>query len=360
MNFIHNIKETNLEACDNAGSFLQSSMWGEFKSRFEWKAKAFLVGWEGDEETPLLVIYRPLAAGVSFAYVPWGPQLPAGFLDGDRVQALMELSKKIKPLLPPNIAFLRYDPPWHNEIIGIINAEAVLFKLAGFKHAAADIQPPDTVIVDLSPPCEKILADMKSKCRYNITLAGKKGVKVTVCGSRELDVFYGLFKETAERDGIAFHSFDYYKTLFETCDKRAKSLKINLYIASHEEDRLAAIIVLVRGKTATYLYGASSNIKRNLMAPYALQWKAMQDAKDAGCTEYDLFGIPPDDNPDHPMAGLYRFKTGFGGKIIHRAGSWDYKYKPLIYNLFTAAEALRKKLRDRRKKISHKDAKAQS
>jgi lipid II:glycine glycyltransferase (peptidoglycan interpeptide bridge formation enzyme) len=86
------------------------------------------------------------------------------------------------------------------------------------------------------------------------------------------------------------------------------------------------------------------------MAPYALQWKVMQDAHAAGCTVYDLFGIPPDDNPNHPMAGLYRFKTGFGGKILHRPGSWDYPFKPLLYTLFSSAERLRKKIRDRKKR----------
>jgi lipid II:glycine glycyltransferase (peptidoglycan interpeptide bridge formation enzyme) len=85
------------------------------------------------------------------------------------------------------------------------------------------------------------------------------------------------------------------------------------------------------------------------MAPYALQWRAMQDAKNAGCKSYDLFGIPPDDNPYHPMAGPSLFKTGFGGKIIHRPGSWDYPYQPLLYKVFRFAEGVRKKLRDMKK-----------
>jgi lipid II:glycine glycyltransferase (peptidoglycan interpeptide bridge formation enzyme) len=190
---------------------------------------------------------------------------------------------------------------------------------------------------------------MKSKWRYNISLAGKKGVQVKEGGVQELEVFYALLKETAARDGIAIHSFDYYKTLFEICS-RCGNLSIRLYTAVHESDTLAAIIVLFRGEYATYLYGASSNVKRNLMAAYALQWQAIQDAKQAGCKLYDLFGIPPDDNPKHPMAGLYRFKTGFGGQIIRRPGSWDYPYKPAVYNLFVIAESLRKKLRDRKKR----------
>jgi lipid II:glycine glycyltransferase (peptidoglycan interpeptide bridge formation enzyme) len=370
--FIKNITKASLDVCDEADSFLQSAMWGEFKSRFGWNALAFLIEWDGYEKRPLLTLARRLAPGFSFAYVPWGPQLPPDFPAENRAQALAQLAVRLKPLLSRNTAFIRFDPPWYSEdaagvshnkdgadLTAVSHNEGAALKTAGFKRATADIQPPDTVIVNLSDSCEDILASMKPKWRYNISLAGKKGVCVNTGEEKELETFYGLLKDTAQRDGIAIHSFEYYKTLFEICEKRNKNgegLSLRLYTAVHEGDTLAAIVVLFRARYAAYLYGASSNEKRNLMAPYALQWKAMQDAKEAGCRYYDLFGIPPDEDPNHPMAGLYRFKTGFGGQIIHRPGSWDFPYKAAIYGLFNFAEAMRKKLRDRKKgiKTSHK------
>ena len=358
--YIQNITKASLDVCDNADSFLQSAMWGEFKSRFGWNALSFLIDWDGYEKRPLLALTRRLAPGFSFAYVPWGPQLPPGFPAGNRAVVLAELAAKLKPLLSRNTAFIRFDPPWYSEAgTGVSHNEDAALKAAGFKRAAADIQPPDTAIVNLNLPCEQILASMKPKWRYNISLAGKKGVCVNIGGGTELEKFYSLLKDTAQRDGIAIHSFEYYKTLFEICEKRNKNgedLSLRLYTASHEGDTLAAIVVLFRAQYAAYLYGASSNEKRNLMAPYALQWKAMQDAKEADCQYYDLFGIPPNEDPNHPMAGLYRFKPGFGGQIIHRPGSWDFPYKAAIYGLFNFAEAMRKKLRDRKKgiKTSHK------
>jgi len=356
--------KADIEVCETADSFLQSAMWGRFKSRFGWKSGAFLIDWDGCEKRPLLVISRRLAPGFSFAYVPWGPILPADFPAEERADTLARIAGKLKTFLAHNTVFIRFDPPWYAEHSEYAeNGDAVSHNgndalvSAGFKRAAADIQPPDTVIINLDAPIENILAAMKPKWRYNISLAGKKGVQVNASDGaqiasnpRELETFYGLLKETAQRDGIAVHSFDYYKTLFEICAKNGKGQTLRLYTAVHEGDTLAAIVVLFRGDFATYLYGASSNIKRNLMAPYALQWRAMQDAKEAGCRFYDLFGIPPNDDPDHPMAGLYRFKTGFGGRIIHRPGSWDYPYKKAVYALFNFAEALRKKLRDRKKK----------
>ncbi|MCL2764227.1 MAG: peptidoglycan bridge formation glycyltransferase FemA/FemB family protein [Treponema sp.] len=355
------ITEADLAACENADSFLQSSMWASFKEKFGWTAKAFLADWLEDgtnEKTPLLVLCRQLAPGFSFAYIPWGPKLPASITASDRVKIAAELGKKLRALLARNTVFIRFEPPWfYREKESGIENEASLFKTFGFKRAAAAVQPPDTVIINLEKTNNEILMQMKPKWRYNISLAEKKGIIVKTCTGREIETFYNLLKETAARDGISIHGINYYRTLFEICNNdmtggnnKTGMMQLKLYIASHASDTLAAIAVLFRGKDAVYLYGASSNIKRNLMAPYALQWKAMQDAKEAGCLFYDLFGIPPNEDPNHPMAGLFRFKTGFGGHIIHRPGSWDYPCKKVFYNLFRIAEGLRKKIMNYKKK----------
>jgi lipid II:glycine glycyltransferase (peptidoglycan interpeptide bridge formation enzyme) len=347
----------DLAACENADSFLQSSMWGRFKSRFGWQAHAFIADWEHGGAKPLLVLSRRMVPGLGMAYIPWGPELPADFPDDPslKAEALTALARALRPLLPRNTVFIRFDPPW--------NGEWGMY--APLTRASADIQPPDTVLIDLNLSPDDILTAMKPKWRYNIGLAKKHNIVVSCNYIQNIDIFYKLLTETASRDGIAIHSIKYYRALFEECKGTQTTLlpqcgdaapplptpySLNLYTAAHENDILAAIVVLFRGKAATYMYGASTNVKRNLMAPYALQWKAMQDARAYGCTVYDLFGIPPNKDPDHPMAGLYRFKTGFGGRIIHRPGSWDYPCKAILYALFRYAEHLRKKIRDRRKR----------
>jgi len=75
------------------------------------------------------------------------------------------------------------------------------------------------------------------------------------------------------------------------------------------------------------------------MAPYALQWTAIQEAKRLGCRSYDLFGVAPSPDPEHPLYGLYRFKTGFGGALVHRQGSWDYPYDDRSYEFYCAQES---------------------
>lgn len=379
--YIRSIADADLTVCETADSFLQSPLWGLFKSRFGWTPRAFIIDVRIErrdsgvdpieaaintpinaacikkadvriERRPIMALCRRLGPGLSFAYIPWGPELPADFPASDKPAALEELACSLKRLLPRDTVFMRFDPPWFFEDANYDQTTGgSLYPGRPFTRAAADIQPPDTALIDLSVSAGEILAAMKAKWRYNIGLAEKRGVIITEAGEQGLDIFYKLLQETARRDGIAIHSPDYYRALFELCNTANKNIRqqLHLYIAGHESDSLAAIVVLFRGTQATYLYGASSNIKRNLMAAYALQWKAMQDAKSFGCLLYDMFGIPPAEDPSHPMAGLYRFKTGFGGRIIHRPGSWDYPCKPVLYRLFHAAEAFRKKLRDGKK-----------
>jgi lipid II:glycine glycyltransferase (peptidoglycan interpeptide bridge formation enzyme) len=212
------------------------------------------------------------------------------------------------------------------------------------KVSLYDVQPPDTVLLDLTLSLEILLTQMKGKCRYNIRLAEKSGVKVRVAEASEIGIFYSLYQTTAKRDRIAIHSRDYYESLLRQSSAGAAGgftgAEVRLYIAEHEGEALAAIITLFSAREAVYLYGASSNDKRNLMPSYLLQWQAIQDAKQYGAAIYDFYGIPPTDDEKHPMHGLYRFKTGFGGKIIHRIGSIDM---PLSwkYPYYRFAESLR-------------------
>jgi lipid II:glycine glycyltransferase (peptidoglycan interpeptide bridge formation enzyme) len=367
--FLKGIEPANLGVCNAAGSFLQSGFWGSFKARFGWNARPFMLDWEGGAK-PLLVIRRRLLSGFSFAYVPWGPELPEySFGPGKegqeaRLCALTELAAALHRFLPKDTAFIRFDPPWYSQ-----GTEAPPPAGRPFTRAGADVQPPDTVLLDLRPSLEKILGAMKTKSRYNVGLAARKGVRVRQSDfdapgggfDTDIGIFYRLLKETAVRDGIAVHGIEYYRTFFSHAREYAAGSsgprpEARLYLAEYLGEPLAAIVTLFYGPEGVYLYGASSNSHRNLMAPYALQWKAMEDAKAAGCTGYDLFGIPPANDENHPMAGLYRFKTGFigggeaGGRIIHRPGSWDYAYRPLISGFFNTAERLRKKLRGFKKK----------
>lgn len=79
------------------------------------------------------------------------------------------------------------------------------------------------------------------------------------------------------------------------------------------------------------------------MPTYLLQWEAMRWAKEQGCREYDLWGVPDTDEEtletgfsdrSDGLWGVYRFKRGFGGTLMRSAGAWDHPYIPLIYPFY--------------------------
>ncbi len=386
--------------------FQQSVFWSEFKTRHGWKLKKFEIAWTFTEELPseiqgchnkenqkantfsktenICVLVRSFAKGLfSMAYVPLYPSLPFKCTDEDKLNnaidgegiavidespvtaetqtiefaaLLNETGLALKPYLPSNTICVRFDPAVEFSDPEIRDNFNMGLKLVSFadglkvRKTKVDIQPPDSTRVWLKGTEEEILGAMKNKWRYNINLAARKDVQIEkITGkdvklSEKLDIFYDLYRITAERDGIAIHPKSYYEDLLVTSarelSEKADIPEINLYLAKHEEDYLGAIITLFCKDEGVYLYGCSSNLKRNLMPNFLLQWTAMKDAKAFGCPYYDLYGMPPTDDENHPMHGLYLFKTGFGGQNFHRMGSVDVRLKP-VYKLATAGENFR-------------------
>jgi lipid II:glycine glycyltransferase (peptidoglycan interpeptide bridge formation enzyme) len=307
---------------------LQSGFWAGFKQEHGWRAHPFSIEGLG-EPFGLLVLTRTMLRRFTLVYVPWGPQRDPGTGRGEFLSAV---ARALRPHLPPANLFLRFDLPWERagEDPGIVKA-------------ASDMQPPNTVVVDISPPLDDVIASMKSKTRYNIRLAAKKGVQVAEGGPEDFDRWYALYQETSRRDRIAIHSRAYYRGLFDAARAYQGEVRpcVKLLLATHEGDLLAGNIVAFWKKRAAYLYGASSGEKRNLMPTYALQWEAIRLAREAGCASYDLYGVPPQPDPGHPMFGLYQFKTGFSETVLQRWGSWDVPSRPLLYRMYRGAEALR-------------------
>ena len=320
---------------------------------------------EGELYVSLLV--RTFGRGVVHFSVAYAPMYPAfSFQQATQLgedlatvfrTTLADFAHRAALFLPMDTVCVRFDPDLAFDTIEQRDTFSNSFSWQSFMKtkkkphqvlkAASDIQPPDTVLLDLAPSKDAILANMKSKWRYNVRLASKKGVDVRRFAAGEEDFsqafesFFSLFMETSKRDAVEFHEKGYYQDLLEAGSREGESATVRLYLAFHEGEALAGIIVLFLGNEAVYLYGASGNKKRNLMPAYLLQWTAICDAKDAECSVYDFYGCPPTDDPHHPMHGLFLFKTGFGGKLVHRAGTYDVVLKKPQYILFSIAEKAR-------------------
>lgn len=334
-----------------AGQLLQTGEWGELKSRFGWWARRVLlpaVDGGGAGAGAQALFHKNL--GQVLAYVPRGPLVD--WSDAAQTEALVT---RISAVARQEGAFaLKIEPDLADTAVNRQRLAA-----AGFHPSPQTVQPRSTVVVDLGAEDEVILARMKSKWRYNIRLAARKGVRVRALRADELPLFLQLMEETGRRDGFAVHSAAYYRAAFELLASRWGVF----LLASHGEEPLAAIAVFAVGETAWYLWGGSNNRQRNLMPNHALQWEAMRWAKARGCTRYDLWGIPdaigaittglwdegrkvvlaeetPVDVKAFPAGdlwGVFRFKQGFGGAVARTVGAWDRPLQGSTYRLYRGA-----------------------
>lgn len=216
----------------------------------------------------------------------------------------------------------------------------------------ASVQPRQTLMLDLQKGEEAILAGMKQKTRYNIRLAEKKGVTVQRFAYPEcvnqIPVFLQLTKETNLRNQIKSYDQHYYQSLVEELGQVDQA---ELLVAYHENTPVASMILTKTDQTATYLFGASSSAKQELMASYLLQWSAITDSIAAGLKYYDFWGIRVDAEMAHgelalednlsqivptpgTTYGVTRFKLGFGGTVIIYPTCFDRSYKHFWYTVY--------------------------
>ena len=318
------------------GSILQTTNWARLKNRFGWTSHRVWMRKEGRLVAGAQVLYRSAAAGlVKMAYIPHGP-----LVDWDDDEQVTILFNQIdQSVYDRGASILKIEPLLWQDKITTAKWHAICQR-HNLLPDTDTIQPPNTVMVDLRPSPDDILAQMKQKTRYNIRLAAKKDVTVRRGSLKDIPVFNKLMRQTGERDQFGVHTPMYYYAAFEIFEPMDQ---VALFLAEYEGRPLAGVMVFALGETAAYLYGASSSEERQRMPSYAVQWAAMEWAKTRGCRQYDLWGIPdaPEEELEASFAdrhdglwGVYRFKRGFGGQIQRTIGAADRVYNKLVYKLY--------------------------
>ncbi len=307
----------------------QSDWWADFQAGL--KRKSWVV--KGDNIQGLVLKY-PLYKDKYYFYSPRGPIMTKKA----KLQDLKLFLRKVENLAKEeNAVFYRIEP------YELDQADIYKFgfrKIARHAPVSQQFSPENTLVLDLVRSEDKILASMKPKWRYNISLARRKGVQVREGKDlKDIKIFYELTEEMEKRGGYTGHEFSYYKKMFETL---GKSDCLKLFITEFEGKPLAAILVSYFGQVATYLHGASGNEKRELMPTYLLQWAAIQEARKRHCHEYDFWGVAPKSAKNHPWAGISRFKRGFGGEELEFGGVYDLAFDKKYYRLLSEVNRFRK------------------
>ena len=315
------------------GGFLQSDSWINFQSDFGIKNHNI-----SDKNFWSNILEYELPLVGKYFYVPRGPvtnqdieQREIESLVGD----LIELAKINKA------GWIRIDN-YNQKIEKILRDKGnKVFK------APHDMQPKQIFMIDIDKSEEEILAEMKPKTRYNINLAGKKGVKIKLIekskdGPKKIDKFLDLIEETGNRKGLVFHPREYYEKML----KNIADENLKLYVAVYKNKIIAGALLVIYGKIATYLHGASGSEDRNVMAPFLLQWEMIKEAKRMGASKYDFGGISVDEEDksrQERWAGVTRFKRGFSknAKPVEFSGSYDIVIYPIKYRIYRILQKIK-------------------
>lgn len=325
-----------------AGSLLQLAGWGTLKAKFGWQVRRLALTGPNGIQAGAQVLFKG-RLGLQAAYVPRGP-----LFSGDQAIDQMLLRALEVRCRRQRSIFLRIEPPLIEGNQAADRFHSMLL-VADFR-TAAPLQPRSTVQLDLRPEPERLLAAMSKGHRADIRRAAREGVNVRVGTSEaDLDAFYSIMQSTSARAEFGIHSRDYYATVWQTFAATGEAL---LLLAEHEGTAIATALVCADGHSALYLYSGSTEDGLKYAAQHAIQWQALQWARERGCAMYDFWGIPDhfgvaatvrdvserdrllDAAKDDPLHGVYRFKKGFGGQVIRFLPAYDRVFIPALYQLW--------------------------
>lgn len=167
-------------------------------------------------------------------------------------------------------------------------------------------QPPSrfaTLCIDLSRSEEWIWTNMLDAKRRNmIRKATKNRIEVEKIDRGNFNLFYDIYKQANERNGLASLYTDCLsELLFDTGNVFFMGM-----VAKQGGRPLNAVVVVLDKDYALYWLGAGAADAPNMGQGELLQWEAIRCAKDHGCRLYDLCYIEKERLPS-----IYEFKKGF-------------------------------------------------
>ncbi len=306
---------------NRASGFMQSTHWAAFKRQMG--LKVLHLGLFADDELCGGAIFYAASncKGAGFLAAPDGPVLPWDdlpcaeqglnlLLEATEMEArsLGTMALRIAPKLAPPKPDVLQD----------------------FAQAPIALTEHKTMYLGLEPEPQDLLKAMKPKGRYNIALSQRKGVSVreesSLTAARS---FYCVMQMVAERDQFSLEPLSFFIALIEILCSAGLA---RVFFAEHEGDLLGALLMLTYGERSTYLYGGTTNTKRNFMGGYALQWAAINAARESGSKIYDFWGYDQTAAIDSSYSGFSRFKSQFCGESVDLVGTLDFYFVSHLAN----------------------------
>jgi len=273
---------------------LQTWGWGEVQARAGWSVDRVRL-----KGGAMASIQLRSVGPAREAYVPRGPVPPTA----DAIDALVDWARDAR------IARLIVEPEATTALDEVLSDR-------GFA-TAPPIQPRHTRILPLRAP-DAMLKGFKHGRRYNIRAGLRRGVVVDE--GKDAAELARQSAAVERRETIHLPDRGYYQLLVDLLPW------CRTYVARHGETReaLATVLVARHAGRAYSLFAGRSGAHPELMGNDLAWWSAISSAAEAGCRDFDFWGVPPPGaGPDHPWHGLGFFKAEFGGDEVAYPGAWE-------------------------------------
>lgn len=315
-------------------NFLQSWMWGDVNEKLD--RKVFRVGYfDGKKMIGAMIAELEDARRGRYLAVAAGP-----IIDWNNMDLAWKWKDSINDIATDNdCVFVRVRPQLESS-----KASLKLFKKLGLRPAKMHLEAELTSQLDLSASIEEINKNFRKNTRREIKQAKKRGIVVTKTDDpSEIEAFYRMQLATAKRHKFVPFSLDRLQAEF---DVFAESNNVLLYSA-HTKDKqlIAQAYVIFYGEEASYHYGASTELGRKEPGAYAIQWAAIKEAKNRGCSRYNFWGVVKEDEKKHRFYGVSVFKRGFRGSDVEYLHAHDLVIQGPAYLKNYAIETVRKRIR---------------
>lgn len=405
MQFVSDVKKKDFDQfvlSHSNVSFMQSSVWGDFWSK-EMHRKPYYVGIIDKKKklvAAALLFKKDLPLGLCYFYSPRGLILDwenKGLIElfTEEIKRFAKKQKAIYVKIDPEVKLHDLDPD--GNVLGGDHSELVTFlKSIGYKHFGFNqnfegSEPRYTYRLDLSISEEQLFQNFHPTTKKILKRGNPYQFEIYKNQDAKIEDFYFTMKETEKREGILYHSIDYYRNFYESLHQKDMSnlyvvklnitnaKKINLdkqqelkeqieqlsdakyknegknknkkqeYInqltklekeyqefdAIHEEEVVLSSILTVQfGDTVWTVHGGNASFLRGLNANYFIYYEIIKDAKKNGFHYIDFFGTTGDPKPENPIYGIHLFKKRLGGEYLEYIGEFDLITRPIYYRIF--------------------------
>ncbi len=174
-----------------------------------------------------------------------------------------------------------------------------------------------TVMLDLQPELEVLRAQLDGRWRYSLARAEESSLTIHRVGTNAGQYRWLLDAEMQQREqrglhGLPLQFFDLYVPSRQQPTKTILTLRADV-----GRDRVAGMMFLIHGESATYQVGWTNDAGREHNAHNLILWNAIQELRERGVRKLDLGGVNTTRS-----AGIARFKIGTGGQVLSCAGTF--------------------------------------